>query len=219
MVFKGRYDLIIFDWDGTLIDSIPRILTCFRATFAAAGSPTPDDHRIKATIGLPLRHAFQQLTGREDAVFLDRLCAGYRHFWLDAGIPISPLFAGVNLTLERISRLGTLLAVATGKSRAGLERDLGHHGLDGYFATSRCGGETAAKPAPAMLEDILRTLGVGPERALMVGDSILDMEMAANAGMDAIGVCTGSHTEPDLQRWNPRCCIADVTLLDSFVWP
>jgi len=208
--------LIVFDWDGTLIDSVPRIVACFRATYAAEGLPWPGDTAVRETIGLPLAESFPALSGAMPADTVTRLRARYREIWLHGGIPPARLFDGVPEMLQTLHAEGTILAVATGKVRAGFERDAGANDLLPLFAHARCAGETAPKPEPAMLLDIAAEAGVSPDRMLMVGDSLLDMAMARAAGVPSVAVCTGSVSRERLEAVSPTVCLDRVN--DLLEW-
>jgi len=204
------YDLIVFDWDGTLIDSVHRITTCFRMTFEAEGQPWPGTRAVRDTIGLPLVESFPILSHASDPELIARLVGTYREIWLSNRIPRSALFPDVPALLSRLEEAGYVLAVATGKSRPGMEREAGTHGIIDRFRVTRCAGETAPKPHPEMLRQILDEVGTRPERALMVGDHTLDLEMAHAAGMAAVGVTTGSVDSERLEAAGPKACLDAV---------
>lgn len=209
MVDLSHYDLIIFDWDGTLLDSVPRIVTCFQRTFEKVGVPTAEERAIRATIGLPIGPSLQQLFGKDAEV--DGIYEIYREVWLDESIPWSPLFPGVLEFLEGLHGSGRPMAIATGKSRVGLQRDMERLQTAHFFGVSRCGDESEAKPSPKMLLEILEETGVAPQRALMIGDSPLDLEMATRAGIPAVGVTSGAHDEAGLAAAKPMACLTSVT--------
>lgn len=210
------YSLIIFDWDGTLIDSIPRIVTCFYKSFDAMNIPRPPEADIKATIGKPLLDAWHILVPDrpEDC---ERFIEIYREFWLDPQLALSPLFDGVMDMLADLHAQGYKMAVATGKSRLGLERELNHHGGWEYFATTRCAGEARSKPDPQMLEDILTELEVSAADAIMIGDASLDLDMAHNIELDSVAVPTGGATRETLLACNPTAFLDVVTHLPDWL--
>ncbi len=217
MLEPKRYPLIVFDWDGTLIDSVSRIVRCFLETFGELGLPRPSESHIKNLIGLPLGQAIQRLAPGADHRVVERGAEVYRRFWLDESLPLSPLFPGVLDLLNRLIEQGHTLAVATGKSRVGLEREQRHHKISHLFRFSRCAGETAAKPDPAMLLEILAESGVDAREALMVGDTTMDLEMAHAAGVGAVGVRGGSHPGDRLEACRPLACLDSAANLISFL--
>jgi phosphoglycolate phosphatase len=187
-----RFDLLVFDWDGTLIDSAGAIAACIQAACRDLGLPVPDEARARHVIGLgladSLAHVVPGLAPSEYPSVAER----YRHHFLarDAGLP---LFPGTREMLEALRDNGHQLAIATGKSHAGLVRALGQTGLADLFDATRCADQCAPKPAPDMLHDLMAMLAVAPERALMVGDTSHDLQMAAHAGIAAVGVSYGAH--------------------------
>ena len=172
-----RFDLIVFDWDGTLMDSAGAIVRAMQAAARDLGLAALSDERARYVIGLglepALRHALPDL---EDSAY-PRMVERYRHHYLSSDHELG-LFAGVKEMIEALAARGHMLAVATGKSRIGLNRALGHAGLGGYFHATRCADECFSKPHPAMLEELMDELGVAPERTLMIGDTTHDLQMA-----------------------------------------
>jgi phosphoglycolate phosphatase len=213
---ERRYHLIVFDWDGTLIDSAGTIVECIQAASREMGLPVPEADRARHVIGLglhdSLRHAVPDLPRERYRDF----AALYRSHFLARENSMS-LFPGVPQLLSGLAQRGHLLAVATGKSRAGLDRALQASGLGAYFRASRCADETDPKPHPAMLLELLQELGTEPQRALMVGDTSHDLEMARNAGVDAVAVSYGAHPEHALRALDPRACVARVEDLDTWL--
>ena len=212
-----NYELLIFDWDGTLIDSVNRILTCFDYCFDELGLPRPDAAAVKPLIGLPLAEAFQVLLPPSTEVGLPECAAIYRRLWRDERIPLSSLFEGVPSLLITLEARSYQLAVATGKSREGLEREQKHHGIDHHFLHTRCALETKPKPDPEMLLELLAEYDVPAERALMIGDTTLDLEMAHNAGIDAVAVTSGSQTREQLMQSEPMVCLSGATYLPDLL--
>jgi phosphoglycolate phosphatase len=211
-----RYSLIVFDWDGTLIDSAGTIVECIQAASREMGLPVPERELASHVIGLglqdSLRHAVPDLPRERYRDF-----AGlYRRHFLARESSMS-LFAGITQLLAGLGRRGHLLAVATGKSRAGLDRALEANGLGVHFCASRCADETDPKPHPAMLLELMQELGAEPQRVLMVGDTSHDLEMARNAGVDALAVTYGAHPEHALRALNPRACVASVADLERWL--
>ena len=187
------YDLIVFDWDGTLIDSISTIVACTQATLAEMGRPQVPEKRIRDGIGAGLRDAVENLAPGHDDAFFDEIRAVFRRLWLGTYNHRPQLFAGVAEMLADLEAAGYRMAVATAKGREGLEMDFERTGARPRFATTRTTSEAAGKPDPEMLLQILDETATAPGRALLVGDSRHDVGMARNAGVDALGVATGSH--------------------------
>jgi phosphoglycolate phosphatase len=189
-----KYELIVFDWDGTLMDSEARIVTCMQLAADDTGFSRPSDAAVREIIGLSLEKAVSQLFETADESVVNTLTEAYREHWLGDDVPHSVLFPHAGDVIETLERDGYLLAIATGKSRRGLDKVLQESGLGPKFHASRCGDETFSKPHPQMLEEILVDLNTGPERALVIGDTEYDMQMAANARVDALGVSYGVHS-------------------------
>jgi phosphoglycolate phosphatase len=206
---ERRYALVVFDWDGTLIDSAGTIAECIREASREMGLPVPDRDRARHVIGLglhdSLRYAVPDLPPERYRDF----AALYRRHFLARESSMS-LFEGVPQLLAGLHGRGHLLAVATGKSRAGLDRALSASGLGAYFCASRCADETNPKPHPAMLFELMQELAAEPRQVLMVGDTSHDLEMAHHAGVDAVAVGYGAHPEQALRALGPRACVASV---------
>ncbi|WP_420465297.1 HAD family hydrolase [Panacagrimonas sp.] len=189
-----RYDVLIFDWDGTLSDSESQIVSGMQAAIRDLDLPSRDDRAIGQLIGLGLEEGMQQLYPELDTDRLIALLMRYRARFVGQGLHESPLFPGVEQALQVLAQAGYRLAVATGKSRPGLNRSFKqHHLLQPLFAASRTADETANKPNPLMLEELLREFDVPAERALMIGDTEYDAAMAAAIGMPMLGVTCGVH--------------------------
>jgi len=212
------FRLLVFDWDGTLMDSIGSIVACTRATMEELGlGDGVPEQRIRGTIGLGLRETMEILCpGGGDAMF-SRILEGYRKHWLETWRDRPVLFAGVGEMLAALAEDGYLLAVATGKSRRGLEHALEQVELGGIFHSTRTVDEAFSKPHPQMLLDILDELGVPPRSAVMIGDTTYDLEMAHGAGTAAVGVCSGSHRREELERLAPLACLDGVAELPGWL--
>lgn len=204
------FELLIFDWDGTLMDSVATIVACTREAFVGAGFAPPSEEVVRDTIGLGLRESFDRLAPGGGEEVMARVLSCYRERWLADYRERQVLFPGVARLLADLARDGYLLAVATGKSRRGLDDALEQHGIVGLFHATRTADEAPSKPHPRMVLDILDELGVQPGAALMVGDSVHDLEMARAAGVASLGVCSGSHPRPELLRRSPLACLAGV---------
>lgn len=211
-----RYQLVVFDWDGTLMDSTAGIAESIREAARDLGLPVPARDVASHVIGLglrdSLRSAVPSLPERRYTEFVE---AYRRHFAVEA--QRMALFPGVRDLLEDLRASGRILAVATGKSRRGLDQALAATELAPYFAASRCADETTPKPDPAMLLELLEELEAPPAGALMVGDTSHDLEMARGAGVDAVAVSYGAHAVDALRALTPRACVASVAELRAWL--
>jgi phosphoglycolate phosphatase len=210
------YRLVIFDWDGTLLDSVGSIVACTQATLEELDVAAVPEDTIRAVLGLGLRETVETLCPGCDEELFQRVLATYRKHWFGGYGRRPVLFAGVAETVAELRRLGYLLAVATAKGRPGLDADLEATGLASHFATTRTVSESPSKPHPGMVLDILGELGVAPAEALMVGDTTHDLRMAANAGVAGVAVCSGSHPRAELEALEPAGCLASAAELP--VW-
>lgn len=203
--------LFIFDWDGTLIDSKAKITTAMQLAAEDVSLTPLDDHLIHDIIGLGLPEAIFRLYPNTDLLGRQRLRDAYavRFLMLDEE-RASDLFPGVIETLAQLKAGGHVLAVATGKSRKGLDRILDALGMVGFFHATRCADETASKPDPLMLEELLVEFGVAAGEAVMIGDTEYDMDMARRINMPRIAVSYGAHHIDRLHGYRPELC------LDSF---
>jgi phosphoglycolate phosphatase len=206
-----RYRLLVFDWDGTIIDSAATIVECIREASRELGLEVPERERASHVIGLGLHDAMRIAVPGLPAQRYPEFVASYRRHFL-AREDSMQLFDGMRELLEGLSKKH-LLAVATGKGRRGLDRALHASNLRPYFAASRCADETNPKPHPAMLLEIMHDLGVENSSSLMIGDTSHDMEMARAAGVDALAVTYGAHPEEGLRACAPLNCVADVNSL------
>ena len=199
------YELLIFDWDGTLIDSEAKIVTCMQAAMGEVGLPVLKPAVIRNIIGLGMCEALSALFPGQDDKTYQAMIDRYRHHFF-AGNSSAP-FAGVAETLAEIAQQGYFMAVATGKGRHGLDKALHETGFKQWFHASRCADETRSKPHPQMLEEILDELGMEPEQALMIGDTEYDLQMAQNAGMASVAVTCGVHDTERLLACDPQICL------------
>jgi phosphoglycolate phosphatase len=209
------YSLIIFDWDGTLIDSAGTIVECIQQASADLGLEVPDRERASHVIGLGLHDSLRLAVPGLPAERYDEFVGLYRRHFL-AREDAMRLFPGIEELVKNLSRT-RLLAIATGKSRRGLDRALQASGLKAYFSASRCADETTPKPQPTMLLEIVAELEVSVQDSLMIGDTSHDMEMAHGAGVDALAVTYGAHAEPALRACGPRGCVASVGELSQWL--
>lgn len=204
-----NFDLVVFDWDGTLYDSTAIIVRCIQAAVRDVGGTVPSNAQAAYVIGLglgqALAHAAPDVAPQQHAL----LGARYRHHYMQHANDLS-LFDGVLELLRRLRARGQRLAVATGKSRRGLDEALAQAQLRGMFDSSRTADETAGKPDPLMLHELMDELGVAPQRTLMIGDTTHDLAMACNAGVASVGVSYGAHDADDFARFEPRYVAATV---------
>jgi len=202
-----RHELIIFDWDGTLMDSIAKIVRCFMAAMDDLALDRPSEAAARHVIGLGLSEALATLLPKADANTRNQVAERYRQHFLHHDQTDMPLFPGVREGLESLVEQGFRLAVATGKARRGLNRVLTDTGMADLFVATRTADESASKPNPQMLEDILELTGVDPAQALMVGDTTYDLQMAQNARMDSLAVSYGVHGRDQLLQHGPLVCV------------
>lgn len=215
---NGELRLVVFDWDGTLMDSPRRIVHCLQRAAAATGAPVRDEDRLRNIIGLGVQAAVLELYPDADEAFVQHFATTYRACYLEADdAPETPLFAGVSELLDWLDARDVLLGVATSKSRRGLDQALEATGLGEYFVATATGDEYPSKPNPSMLQAVMGHAGVEPGRTRMVGDSVYDLEMARHAGVPAVGVTHGVHPPQRLQDAGPLALLPDLTaLLEAF---
>ena len=199
-----EFELLVFDWDGTLMDSEARIVACLEQAVRTVGAEPRARQALRNVIGLGLTQAIQRLYPQGDEAFIAAFTAAYREYFLFQDRTPSELFAGSRRVVEGLAAQGYLLAVATGKSRRGLERELAETGLEPLFHVTRCADETFSKPHPRMLEEIMTDLDTAPARTLMIGDSEYDMMMANNAGTASLAVSYGVHDLDRLMQHGPK---------------
>jgi len=211
-----RYRLIVFDWDGTLLDSAGGIVESIQQAARDLRLPVPARETASHVIGLGLHDSLRAAVPTlPEAQYREFAEAYRRHFLARQGS--MALFAGVRELLEDLHAAGYHLAVATGKSRRGLEHALESTALRKYFAASRCGDETNPKPHPAMLLELMGQLAAAPGQALMIGDTSHDLEMARSAGVDAVAVTYGAHPGDALRALAPRACVESVVELRAWL--
>ena len=199
----SNYKLLIFDWDGTLMDSAARIVSSMQNAATELQLPIPDEQSIRNIIGLSLGIAIDQIVPNISAADNKRLCAGYSDHYREFDQTPTPLYKGVEESMFRLKDKGYTLAVATGKSRKGLDRALANTGFDKIVTVSRGADETKSKPDPLMLEEILHATQFSASQALMIGDTSYDLEMAQNLNMPSIGVSYGMHSIDVLKQYKP----------------
>lgn len=207
--------LIVFDWDGTLMDSIGRIVSSMQNTAQHIGLPVPTDIAVRDIIGLSLEPAIEKLFGMLNPKQLDSFLVQYRDEYIDLNPTPSPLFHDAKAVLSQLTDSGFELAVATGKARRGLQRVWSESETEHYFATSRCASEALGKPDPQMLYEIMNELKVQSEQTVMVGDSVHDMKMAVAAGVLPVGVSFGVHDADRLREAGAILVVDSLTELSD----
>ncbi|WP_295643970.1 HAD-IA family hydrolase [uncultured Methylibium sp.] len=215
--FRPRhFDLVVFDWDGTLFDSTALIVKAIQSAAADVGTEVPTDGQAAYVIGMGLQEALQHAVPAFPRERYAELASRYRHHYFARQHELS-LFDG---TLEMLHALKTRhhwLGVATGKSRRGLDEALHTVQLKGLFDATRTADETASKPHPRMLLELMAEFGVAPERTLMVGDTTHDLQLAANAGAHSVAVSFGAHEPDAFERFEPRAVVHSTAELDAWL--
>jgi phosphoglycolate phosphatase len=211
-----RFRLIVFDWDGTLADSTTLIADSIQRACRDIAEPVPDDATARYVIGLGLadmlRHIAPGLPPERHFELTDR----YRHHFLARDAEI-PLFEGIRELLADLDEAGFLLGVATGKSRAGLDRALAQQGIEYRFVATRCADEGFPKPHPDMLLRLMERTGYDPAETLMIGDTTHDLQLARNAGTAAIAVSYGAHPPDGLSEFDPLATVDSVAELHRWL--
>ena len=210
-----RYKLVIFDWDGTLMDSADKIVSCMQMAAKQCDMPIPTPEEVGHIIGISLKPAIMQLFSISDNVLADNLVAAYKDAFVSKDATPCPLFSGVEAMLSRLNSANCTLAVATGKARRGLDRawkqtDTGH-----YFSASRTADEAESKPSSDMLLQLLDELNMNVSDAVMIGDTTYDMQMAKTIGMDRIGVSYGVHAQVHLEALQPVALVHSIDELEQ----
>src|SRR5438067_2756714 len=213
---RKQFDLIVFDWDGTLMDSTATIVKCIQSAAKDLGLSVPSDAAAAHVIGLGLSEAMQAVMPNIDPALYPRMIERYRYHFLTKDHELV-LFKGVPAMLEELSQLGYFLAVATGKSRVGLNRAMNAAKLLSMFDATRCADETFSKPHPAMLQELTRELGQDMRRTVMIGDTTHDLLMANNAGAAGIAVEYGAHPVQQLQACRPVFTARNVSELHAWL--
>ena len=203
MTRPRQFDLIVFDWDGTLFDSTALITRCIQAACADLGVAVPSDRDASYVIGMGLVEALQHAAPGLSRERYPELGQRYRHHYVARQHELS-LFDGTLPMLKALKARHHWLAVATGKSRSGLDEALNTVQLRGVFDATRTADETTSKPHPQMLLELMREVGVAPERSLMIGDTTHDLQLAANAGTASVGVSYGAHEHAAFAAFAPR---------------
>jgi len=213
----NNYKLLVFDWDGTLMDSQARIVSCFLKAIDDLDFEKREPNQLRSMIGLSLKTAIEHLYPELSSADHDNLVIQYRqHYFSDQVLPAMP-FPDVKETLQQLAEKEYWLAVATGKGRRGLNESMEENGLKEFFLITRCAEETSSKPDPHMLNEIMEELDVSPAQTLMIGDTEFDLEMAKNAGVASIGVSYGVHSTESLMAWQPLACFDTIAQLPQWL--
>ena len=194
-----RYDLIVWDWDGTIMDSTPTIVQCIQQSCRDLGFKEPDDLLASSVIGLGIQDSLRRAVPWIEPIHFPKLTERFRYHYLAKDHELH-LFPGIRQLLDALRVEGYLLGVATGKSRVGLDRSLQHHQIEHVFHETRTADESFSKPHPGMLLELSDVMQVPTRRMLMIGDTTHDLDMAANAGVDAIAVTYGAHPPSTLKE-------------------
>jgi len=198
-----QFGLLVFDWDGTVADSLHHIVWAMQAAITEVDLPVRTREEILSIIGLGMHEAALELYPNVDTVTRQHMVQSYGQFYLQATTGNTVLFADARATLEKLQEQGYVLAVATGKSRRGLDRAFAETGVKEYFQASRCADETVSKPHPQMLFELMQALEMPPEQTLMIGDSHHDLQMATNAGVSSVAVNYGAQPASRLLEYHP----------------
>jgi len=208
--------LVIFDWDGTVMDSVGKIVNCVQGAAQRLQVAVPTFDQAKQIIGLSLEPAFARLFPLADTQTRLALCEAYKEIYLHHDQTATPLFTGARELFTDLQQQGYLLAVATGKMRRGLNRIFEETQTGHFFHTSRCADEAHSKPHPQMLEQILAELKLKPEQAVMVGDTVHDLAMAHAIQMPRIGITHGVHKAADFEPFAPKAVIDSLPELTAY---
>ncbi|MBO7921774.1 HAD-IIIA family hydrolase [Alteromonas sp. K632G] len=212
-----RYKLVIFDWDGTLMDSADKIINCMQIAAKHCDMPVPSADAVSHIIGISLKPAIKQLFGIDDDALAERLVLAYKEAFVIHDATPCPLFNGVEDLLSALKAKGATLAVATGKARRGLDRAWSQTETGHFFSASRCADDAQSKPSPDMLLQILDELNISANDAVMIGDTTYDMQMAKSIGMRRIGVSYGVHAQVHLEALAPETIVHSIGELQQFL--
>ncbi len=212
----SQYQLIIFDWDGTLMDSTGHIVNCMRQAISKLELAPLADHEISHIIGLGLHEAVQTLYPAGNDALWTSLADCYRQTWLSSP-EHTPLFANARELVTSLAEQDIFLGVATGKSRRGLDKVLKATGLGDHFIATRCADECHSKPHPQMLMELMDYTGVTPDQAIMIGDTEFDLMMACNAGAHGLGITHGAHDEAKLLACSPQAIVHDLYEVETWL--
>ena len=211
-----RYDLIVWDWDGTIMDSTPTIVHCIQQSCRDLGFKVPDDALASSVIGLGIHDSLRRAVPWVEPIHFQKLTDRFRSHYLAKDHELD-LFVGIRELLESLRADQYLLGVATGKSRVGLDRSLKHHQIGHLFHETRTADESFSKPHPGMLLELSDVTQVPTRRILMIGDTTHDLDMAANAGVDAVAVTYGAHPPETLKESPSLVHVDNVAQLSKWL--
>jgi phosphoglycolate phosphatase len=211
-----RYEMIVWDWDGTIMNSTPTIVDCMQKACSDLDLQVPDDALASHVIGLGLNESLKIILPDLDSGDYPIVLERFRHYYLSQDHELI-LFHGIRELLEELKTKGHLLAVATGKPRHGLDRTLLNHRLEDFFHDTKTADQTRAKPHPLMLLELIERWKTPAHKVLMIGDTSHDLKMAKNAGVDAIAVSYGAHPKDELLLHEPMACVDNVSELRNIL--
>ena len=211
------FKVIVFDWDGTLVNSTGRIINSMHQAAKEHGLPPQTDAAVQNIIGLGLPEAITALWPNIEQAVLNSMIPSYARYFLSESEVGMEMYAGARALLEQLKADGYWLAVATGKSRKGLDRMMHDLNLGHLFMLTRCADETRSKPHPQMLQELLEAFGVEAQEALMIGDSTYDLDMARAIGVASIGMTHGAHDAKRLQASQPLALCDNIQQLQQWI--
>ena len=212
-----NYRLLVFDWDGTVYDSLPRVWEAFRKTFELFQLPAPDENLLRRSAGKTWQETIATLLPDEDPAYRNDMRVIYNHVMREGGLERPTLLPGVDTFLRELKEQGYLLAVATNRSRAHIDQSIDRFDMNALFQAVRGADETAKKPDPTMLHSILEELEIPAEETLMVGDTDHDVLMALKAGVDSVAVKTGGCIEEDFTPHRPIAIFDNILGMRSLL--
>lgn len=212
-----RYEMIVWDWDGTIMNSTPTIVECLQKACVDLGEKVPNQEQASHVIGLGLHESIHYLLPHLPEKKYPLMLERFRHYYLGVDHKLV-LFPGIMELIQALKTKGHLVAVATGKPRQGLDRTLKMHQLEGFFHDTKTADESRAKPHPQMLQELMDSWRVPANKMLMIGDTTHDLQMAKSAGVDSIAVTYGAHSKEKLQTLEPLLCVETVQELQSYLF-
>ena len=216
-ILKNKYSFVIFDWDGTLMDSTGRIISAMQVSASQLGLPVPSIDNVKSIIGLSMQSVMDKLFPTTDIKIRDRFLEEYRYQYVEADSTPTPMFDGVVEHLLWLKSRNVKIAVATGKARAGLNGVLNEVNLFDFFDFSICADEAKSKPHPQMVFNLIESAASTKAETLVVGDSLHDINMANNAGVDSVAVTSGANYQHELNQANPKAIFDSVTSIQEWL--
>lgn len=214
-----QYQCVIFDWDGTLMNSEARIVASIQEAARRCGFPVLSDHESKQIIGLSLDNAILGLYPDATAQQIQQMASAYSQHFLEESAVQMETFEGAETLLKALQKAPVKVAIATGKSRRGLDQILAEFRFEPFFDMTRTPVESASKPDPLMLAQILDAFNLEPHQAVMIGDTEFDMEMAQNINMDRIALSHGVHEMTRLQKYDPVGCFDSLIEMQEWLMP